>query len=134
MSQYTLLLTTQEVGTKLQLLLITLRLLSRLSKKAFLSTLLNIIDRYCKEKSLKLWILATEEKSKQNITRDIEVKNDLTIARGEWGGDSEERGLQELLQRTHGQNQGGRWEQGREVGMAGVGWRDGEKRHTTVIE
>ena len=31
------------------------------------------------------------------ITRDIEVKNNLTIARGEWGGDSEERGLQELL-------------------------------------
>ena len=25
------------------------------------------------------------------------VKNNLTIARGEWGGDSEERGLQELL-------------------------------------
>ena len=31
----------------------------------------------------------------QNITRDIEVKNNLTIASGEWGGDSEER--------THGQ-------------------------------
>ena len=23
---------------------------------------------------------------------------------------------------------------GREVGSAGVGWRDGEKRHTTIIE
>ena len=23
---------------------------------------------------------------------------------------------------------------GKEVGSAGVGWRDGEKRHTTVIE
>ena len=23
---------------------------------------------------------------------------------------------------------------GREVGLAGVGWGDGEKRHTTVIE
>ena len=32
-----------------------------------------------------------------NITRDIEVKNNLTMGRGEWGGDSEERGLQELL-------------------------------------
>ena len=41
--------------------------------------------------------LPLQEKSKQNITRDIEVKNNLTIARGEWGGDSEERGLQELL-------------------------------------
>ena len=28
----------------------------------------------------------------------------------------------------------GRVEWGREVGSAGVGWRDGEKRHTTVIE
>ena len=35
---------------------------------------------------------------------------------------------------THGQNQGGEWRQGREVGLAGVGWRDGEKRQTTVIE
>ena len=31
------------------------------------------------------------------VARDIEVKNNLTIARGEWEGDSEERGLQELL-------------------------------------
>ena len=31
------------------------------------------------------------------LTRDIEVKNNLTMGRGEWGGDSEERGLQELL-------------------------------------
>ena len=28
---------------------------------------------------------STEEKSKQNITRDIEVKNNLTIARGGMG-------------------------------------------------
>ena len=40
--------------------------------------------------------LSIEEKRKQNITRDIEVKNNLNN-RGEWGGDSEERGLQELL-------------------------------------
>ena len=36
---------------------------------------------------------STKEKSKQNITRDIEVKNNLTITRvgrGQWG-------LQELL-------------------------------------
>ena len=26
-----------------------------------------------------------EEKRKQNITRDIEVKNNLTMLRGEWG-------------------------------------------------
>ena len=40
---------------------------------------------------------STKEKSKQNIIRDTEVKNNLTMGRGEWGGDSEERGLQELL-------------------------------------
>ena len=73
------------------------------------------------------------EFKKMRITRDIEVKNNLTIARGEWGGASRERGLQELLERTHGQNQGGEWRQGREVGLAGVGWRDGEKMQTTVI-
>ena len=37
---------------------------------------------------------STKEKSKQNITRDIEIKNHLTIARGEWGGDSKEKGFQ----------------------------------------
>ena len=31
-------------------------------------------------------------------------------------------------------NQGGGWRWGREVDSAGVGWRDGEKRHTTVTE
>ena len=40
---------------------------------------------------------STKEKIKQNITRDIEVKSNLTIARGEWRGVSGERGLQELL-------------------------------------
>ena len=36
----------------------------------------------------------------------MEVKNNLTIARGEWGRDSGEMGFQELLYRTQGQNQG----------------------------
>ena len=36
---------------------------------------------------------STREKSKQNITRHIEIKNIVTLARGEWGGDSGERGL-----------------------------------------
>ena len=49
--------------------------------------------------------------------------HNVTIARGEWGGDSGERGVQELLYRTHGQNQAGGWQQGREVGLDGVeGW------------
>ena len=38
-------------------------------------------------------IINKRKKSKQNITRDIEIKNIVTIARWEWGGDSGERGL-----------------------------------------
>ena len=64
----------------------------------------------------------------------MEVKNNLTIARGDWGWDSGEKGFQELLYRTHVQNQGGGWRWQREGCLAAVGWRDGEKRHTTVIE
>ena len=61
-------------------------------------------------------IINNKKKSKQNITRDIEVKNNLTMDRGEWGGHSEERGLQELLKKDT-------WtkSRGREVGSAGVG-------------
>ena len=40
---------------------------------------------------------AIEEKSKQYINRDIEVKNNLTIARWEGEGNSGEQGFQELL-------------------------------------
>ena len=40
---------------------------------------------------------STQEKSNQNITRDSEVGNSLTIDSEEWEGDSEERGLQELV-------------------------------------
>ena len=36
---------------------------------------------------------STKEKGKQNITRDIEIKNNLTIARGEERGDSGEKGF-----------------------------------------
>ena len=39
------------------------------------------------------WNIINKRKSKQNITRDIEIKNNVTIARGEWGGDSGERGF-----------------------------------------
>ena len=37
--------------------------------------------------------MSTKETSKQNITRDIEIKNIVTIATGEWGGNSGEKGL-----------------------------------------
>ena len=40
---------------------------------------------------------STEEKSKQNITRDTEVKNNGTIVRGDRERDSGEKGFQELL-------------------------------------
>ena len=43
------------------------------------------------------WNIINRKKSKQNITRDIEVKNNLTVARGEEGRDSGEKGFQELL-------------------------------------
>ena len=43
------------------------------------------------------WNIINRRKNKQNITRDMEVKNNLTIARGEWGGDSGEKGFQQLL-------------------------------------
>ena len=39
---------------------------------------------------------------KQNITRDIVVKNNLTIARGEGGGDSGERGIQDTWTKSRG--------------------------------
>ena len=41
------------------------------------------------------------------------------------GGDNQGKGFQEQLQRTHGQNQGAGWKQGREVGFAGVGGSGG---------
>ena len=39
------------------------------------------------------WNIINRRKRKENITRDIEIKNNVTIARREWGGDSGERGL-----------------------------------------
>ena len=43
------------------------------------------------------------------------------------GGDNGGKGFQEHLYRTHGQNQGGEWKQGREVDLAGVGGNGGGK-------
>ena len=42
---------------------------------------------------------STKEKGKQKITRDIEIKNNLTVTRGEVGGDNWGKGFQEQLQR-----------------------------------
>ena len=60
--------------------------------------------------------------AKKYITRDIEVKNNLTIASGEWGGDSGKRGLQGHMDKIKGEGGGGR---GREVQL---GWRGGMGR------
>ena len=40
---------------------------------------------------------STKEKSKQNIIRDIEIKNNMTVTRGDVGEDNEGKGFQELL-------------------------------------
>ena len=42
-------------------------------------------------------IINRRKKQTKYNQRQSEVKNNLTIARGEWGGDSGKRGLQELL-------------------------------------
>ena len=39
-----------------------------------------------------------------------------------------------LIHKISDLNHGGGWKWGREVGLAGVEWRDGEKMQTTVIE
>ena len=50
-----------------------------------------------------------------------QVKNNLTIARREWEGDSGEKSFHKTTIKDTGQNQGGGWWWGREVGLAGVG-------------
>ena len=40
---------------------------------------------------------STKEKIKHNITRDIEIKNNLTVTRGEVGGDNGAKCFQETL-------------------------------------
>ena len=53
------------------------------------------------------------------------------MGRGEWGGDNEERGLQEHIdKRTHGPNQGGGWRWGREGGFR---WGGGMGRKGTQL-
>ena len=43
------------------------------------------------------WNIIKKEKYKQNLTRYIEIKNNLSIAPGEGGDDNEGKGYQELL-------------------------------------
>ena len=74
-----------------------------------------------------------EEKRKQNITRDIEVKNNLTMVGGSGEGTVRRGDYRNIIKDTWTKSRG-RGEGGREGGSPEVGWRDGEKRHTTVNE
>ena len=51
------------------------------------------------------------------------------MRRGQWGEGFTGTTIKDTWTKSRG-----RVEEGREGGSAGVGWRDGEKRHTTVIE
>ena len=51
------------------------------------------------------------------------------MGRGQWGEGFTGTTIKDTWTKPRGMV-----EVGREVGSAGVGWRDGEKRHTTVIE
>ena len=63
------------------------------------------------------WNLIT---SKQNITRDIETKNNLTVTRGEMGGDNGgKRRVFRNNYKGHMDKTKGDWNQGREVKVGG---------------
>ena len=49
------------------------------------------------------WNIINKRKKQTKYNQRLEVKNNLTIARGEWGGDSGKRGLQEHLNLRHRQ-------------------------------
>ena len=78
---------------------------------------------------------STEEKSKQNITRDTEFKNNLTLisqrggGKGQWGEGFSGTTIKDTWTKPRRV-----WKQGREGGLAGVWQRGGEKMQTTVIE
>ena len=43
------------------------------------------------------WNLINKQTNKQSITREIEIRNNLTVIRGEVGGDNGGKGFQEQL-------------------------------------
>ena len=65
--------------------------------------------------------------------QDIEVKNNLAIARGEWGG-MVGKGVFKNYYKGHMDKTKGEWKQGREVGINRVGGRHEGDKQTTVIE
>ena len=74
--------------------------------------------------------IINRRKSKQNIARDIEVKNNLTIARGEGEGIVGRRAFRNYYKGHMDKTN----KQGREGGLAGMGGQGREKMQTTVIE
>ena len=75
-------------------------------------------------------------KSKQNITRDIEIKNKLTVTRGEMGGDNEGKGGRVLRNNYKGHMDKANGSVGSGEG-GGDGWgsgTSGEKIQTTVLQ
>ena len=71
---------------------------------------------------------AVGERGAQTATKPVGLN--LVLIQGV-GGEAE---VQQEGWQSPFPTQGRRWRWGREGGSAGVGWRDGEKRHTTVTE
>ena len=71
------------------------------------------------------WNIIHKRKKQKNITIDIEIKNIVTIATGEWGEESGERGLRSFIGhkdkiKGEGRGGGGRWDW--------LGWGGGKGR------
>ena len=66
----------------------------------------------------------------------MEIKNKLTVTRGEVGGNNGGKGRRVLGNnyKGHIDKTKGRWDQGREMGMVGVVGSGGENMKTTVLE
>ena len=65
----------------------------------------------------------------------MEIKNKLTVTRGEVGGrNGEGEGFSRNNYKGHVDKAKGVWERGWKVGMAGVGWSGRGKMETTVLE
>ena len=82
-----------------------------------------------------MWHL-TNKTRKQNITRDIEIKNKLTVTRGEVGGDNGNKGKRVFGNMYKGpmdkskMGKDGGWE----VGVSGPGDSGGRKMETTIFK
>ena len=61
--------------------------------------------------------------SKQNITRDIEITNNVTVTRGEVGGDNGEKGGRVFRNNYKGHMDKTKGAEAREGGGDGSGWR-----------